>query len=74
MSNEGQVGWGAYERLVLAKLDELSSDIKEIQATQGRQSIDIAMLKVKAGVWGAAAGLVPFALYAAYALLSGGGS
>lgn len=70
---EETAGWGAYERLVLAKLDELSDDIKEIQIEQGRQRVDLAMLKVKSGVWGAAAGLVPFAMYAAYALLGGGG-
>lgn len=66
-------GWGAYERLVLAKLDELAEDVREIQAEQGRQRVDIAMLKVKSGVWGAAAGLIPFGLYVAYALLAGGG-
>jgi hypothetical protein len=63
--------WGSYERLVLSKLDELSEDVKEIQQEQGRQRIDIAMLKVRSGVWGAAAGLVPFGLYVAYALLGG---
>lgn len=67
-------GWGTYERLVLAKLDELGEDIKEIQKEQVRQRVDIAMLKVKSGMWGAAAGLIPFGLYIAYALLGGGGS
>lgn len=61
--------WGAYERLVLAKLDELSVDIKEIQAEQSRQRVDVAMLKVKSGLWGGIAGLVPFGLFVAYALL-----
>jgi hypothetical protein len=65
-------GWSAYQRMVLSKLDEMSEDIKEIQREQGRQSIDIAMLKVKAGLWGAVAGLVPFGLYVAYALTGGG--
>ena len=69
--NETSNGWSAYQRMVLNKLDEMSDDIKEIQREQGRQSIDIAMLKVKAGVWGAAAGLVPFALYVAYTVLGG---
>jgi hypothetical protein len=72
MSNMNQDGWGAYERLVLAKLEELSEDIKEIQSTQARQNVEIAMLRVKSGLWGATAGLIPFGLWIAYALLGGG--
>lgn len=64
-------GWGSYERLVLAQLEELSKDVKEIQAAQARQNVEIAMLRVKSGLWGATAGLIPFALYVAYALLNG---
>jgi hypothetical protein len=71
MSSEGQAGWGAYERLVLSKLDELGEDIKAMQKEQSRQSVEIAMLKVKSGLWGAVAGLIPFALYVAYALSGG---
>lgn len=72
MSNMNQDGWGSYERLVLAKLEELSEDIKEIQSTQARQNVEIAMLRVKSGLWGATAGLIPFGLWIAYALLGGG--
>lgn len=72
MSNMNADGWGAYERLVLAKLEELSEDIKEMQATQARQNVEIAMLRVKSGLWGATAGLIPFGLWIAYALLGGG--
>ena len=80
---DGQ-GWGSYERLVLAKLEELSEDIKElrtdlqeevkdIRREQTKQDVAIAMLQVKSGVWGAAAGLVTVALYIGYSLLGGGG-
>ena len=72
MSTNDHAGWGAYERLVLAKLEELSEDIKEIQSTQARQNVEIAMLRVKSGLWGATAGLIPFGLWIAYALLGGG--
>jgi hypothetical protein len=72
MNNMNQDGWGSYERLVLAKLEELSDDIKEIQSTQARQNVEIAMLRVKSGLWGATAGLIPFGLWIAYALLGGG--
>lgn len=71
MSSDVTNGWSAYQRMVLSKLDEMAEDIKEIQREQGRQSVEIAMLKVKAGMWGALAGLAPFGLYVAYALLGG---
>jgi hypothetical protein len=77
-------GWGAYERLVLAKLEELSDDVKElnqkideevkdIRREQTKQDVAIAMLQVKSGVWGAVAGVVTVALYIGYTLLGGGG-
>lgn len=72
MTNTDPAGWGSYERMVLAKLEELSDDIKEIQATQSRQNVEIAMLRVKSGLWGATAGLIPFGLWIAYALIGGG--
>lgn len=71
MTDNHTNGWPEYQRLVLAKLDELSSDVKEIQATQARQNQDIAVLKVKSGLWGGAAGLIPFGLWVAYALIQG---
>ena len=70
--NQTTEGWGAYERMVLAKLEELGDDVKDIQREQTRQGVEIAMLRVKSGLWGATAGLVPFGLYVAYALLGGG--
>jgi hypothetical protein len=84
MSNMNQDGWGSYERLVLAKLEELSDDIKElrtevktevkdIRSEQTKQDVAIAMLQVKSGVWGAAAGLLTVAVYIGYSLLGGGG-
>ena len=76
-------GWGSYERLVLSKLEELSEDVKalnqkideevkDIRREQTKQDVAIAMLNVRSGMWGAAAGLVTVGLYVAYALLSGG--
>lgn len=78
-------GWGSYERLVLSKLEELSTDIKEInqkiddevkdiRREQTKQDVAIAMLQVKAGVFGSLAGLVTLAVYIGYTLLGGGGA
>lgn len=78
-------GWGAYERLVLAKLEELSSELKELRVDlqdevkdihkeQTKQDVAIAMLQVKSGVFGALSGLVVLAMYVGYMLLGGGGA
>ena len=50
--------WGQYQKLVMEKLekhDNIDSKLTQIQ-------VDIATLKVKAGVWGGIAGLVPVVL------------
>lgn len=66
-------GWSAYEKLVLDKLDSVQHDIRELQEGLILVRIDVAKLKVKAGVWGAAAGMVPAILTVGVSLLSGGG-
>lgn len=52
-------GWEGYERLVMSKLNELGGDIQRVEDKVETLLIDVAMLKVKAGVWGAVAGLIP---------------
>ncbi len=79
MANQ-ENGWGQYERLVLNRLDRIDAEMKEIKAEIhnlqmeeiGKMKIEIAMLKVKSGAWGATAGAVPAAIIALYFLLGGG--
>ncbi len=52
-------GWEGYERLVMSKLEDLGADIHRVEDKVEALLIDVAMLKVKAGVWGAVAGLIP---------------
>lgn len=60
-------GWNSYQKLVLSKLDEhgehldaLAREVAEIRNTDLTDlKVEIAMLKIKAGAWGAAAGLLP---------------
>lgn len=70
-------GWNGYQKLVLNKLDDHSSalnDLKE-EVSELRTKditdlkIDIAMLKIKAGVWGAAAGMIPAVVAVSIAML-----
>jgi hypothetical protein len=84
MSEHNPGGWGAYERLVLTKLEDLSAEIKElrvdineevkdIRKEQTKQDVAIAMLQVKSGLWGAVAAVMTVALFVGYQLLGGGG-
>ena len=49
----------SYDRLVLFRLDALGTDLQRVEDKVEALLIDVAMLKVKAGVWGAVAGLIP---------------
>jgi hypothetical protein len=66
-----QSGWSAYEKLVLSRLDTLDSRMTNVEAGLVLVRIDIAQLKVKAGIWGAAAGMVPALLTAITAFIAG---
>lgn len=67
----GVEGWSAYEKLVLNKIDALEKDIIALDEKVTLLRIDVAQLKVKAGMWGAIAGMVP-ALITAFLAVTGG--
>ena len=54
--------WDQYQKLVIDKLNEHDSKFMVLENKLTRIQIDIATLKVKAGVWGGIAGLVPVVL------------
>lgn len=56
--NEQGNGWTQYQKLVLAELERLGDEYKEIKNTLSEIQLEIAMLKVKSGLWGALAGVV----------------
>ena len=62
--------WSEYQKLVLAELERHGSLISEIDEKIGNLRVEIAMLKVKSGIWGAAAGLVSVMVFLLYQLLS----
>ena len=51
-------GWSKAEMFVLEKLGELQQGQTDIRAELVGARLDIAALKVKAGIWGAAAGAI----------------
>lgn len=55
-------GWDEYRRLVLAALERLEADIKAIDAKVDIVKTAVTALQVKAGLIGAAAGLLAGAL------------
>lgn len=63
-------GWPEYQKMVLRQLEQLDDDIKSLESQVIRLRIDVAQLKVKAGMWGAVAGMVP-ALITAIVAFSG---
>lgn len=52
-------GWSAYEKLVMSELEGLKREVELIDEKLTLLRIDVAQLKVKAGVWGATAGTIP---------------
>ena len=55
-------GWSQYQKLVVDKLDDHDGKFSNIDSKLTQIQVDIATLKVKAGVWGGIAGLVPVVL------------
>jgi len=64
--------WNAYEKLVMDTLENLETDVTDLREEIVLLRIDVAQLKIKAGIWGAIAGMIP-ALLASVALFVGGG-
>ena len=54
--------WSKYEKMVIDKLDDHDAKFGLIENKLTQIQVDIATLKVKAGVWGGIAGLVPVVL------------
>jgi len=52
-------GWSKYEKMVIDKLDDHDDKFNGIEDKLTQIQIDIATLKVKAGVWGGIGGMIP---------------
>ena len=52
-------GWSQYEKMVIDKLDDHDDKFNGIEDKLTQIQVDIATLKVKAGVWGGIGGLIP---------------
>ena len=54
--------WNEYQRLVMSKLESLEMGQKDTRTEVGNLRTDMAVLKVKSGLWGALAGSIPAAI------------
>lgn len=67
MANET---WTEYQRLVLAELERHSNALEDMDKHLHKIEVEIAMLKIKAGVWGLLGGFIPVALAVALEALT----
>ena len=52
-------GWDQYQKLVIDKLSDHDEKFTSIEDKLIKLQVEIATLKVKAGIWGCIAGLIP---------------
>jgi hypothetical protein len=55
--NEPIDGWSEWSNFVLRELERLNDRVEEISLTLGKINTEIALLKLKSGLWGAGAGI-----------------
>jgi hypothetical protein len=60
-----------FEQIVLREIAEIKQEVNDLTEIVVLARIDIATLKVKAGMWGAAAGMIPAILTAIVAYVAG---
>ena len=66
--------WNEWRELVLSELKAVKQGQERLEDGQVLLRIDVAKLKVKAGLWGGVAGLVPGMIGVGVLLLGGGTS
>ena len=55
----GTNGWDEWGKHVLAELERQNSLIEGVRISLNNLTTEVAMLKVKAGMWGFIAGVIP---------------
>lgn len=72
MINNHNNGWNEWSRHVLAELERLNGCYSEIDKALQKIHVEIAMLKVKSGMWGAIGGSIPVIVALIFWYLSNG--
>ncbi len=56
-------GWSEYQKLVLSELERLSDWLESAEKRINELRLEVAILKVKSGIWGLMGGLIPVLIY-----------
>jgi len=51
--------WNEWRKFVLAELKRLGEGLESLGKSVGRLRVEVAMLKVKSGIWGVIGGSIP---------------
>ena len=54
--------WQEWSKFVLYQIEACSDEIRELREKLMKVNVEIAVLKVKASIWGAAGGAIPVAI------------
>ena len=65
-------GWKEWSKYVLKELERLNECYKKLDDKVDSVRREIAVLKVKSGIWGAVAGMIPVAVLVVLFLLNKG--
>jgi len=74
MKEQEKDGWPEWSRFVLKELERLNSCQADIYKKINHISVDIAMLKVKSGIWGSIGALIPIIVFIIYQIFKGTGT
>jgi hypothetical protein len=67
--DDGRSPWSEYRRLVLRELEQLGKEVENIRMMAGELKTEVALLKLRASVWGVAAGAISSAVITIGAIL-----
>jgi hypothetical protein len=56
-------GWGEYKRLILSEIHDIKEAVEDVRLDQIKLLVEVERLKIKASLWGAAAGAIPVFCY-----------
>jgi len=70
-SDPNSNGWGEWSKHVLLELERLNRCYEDLRVDVQKIHIELAQLKVKAGLWGGVAGAIPAITAVLFILLRG---
>ncbi len=63
---ESTNGFNEYKKLILSELEKLNGKMDDFLEDQQKMKVEIAVLKIKSGIWGAIGASIPIAIGIAF--------